>query len=163
MQAQMARMQVIMQRMKELGKEANRVAALNADANRAAVRQFAPVLPELAYHKLRGDLARRSTGAMGMFAGAFDGDGLGAGGGDLATLLARLRRDRDVTADMRERFGPIELSWRRERADNAEEFAEFMSTLDTTALMMNWATTSSPMATPSPTRSARCSGSSATS
>jgi hypothetical protein len=37
---------------------------------------------------------------------------------------------------MRERFGPIELSWRRERADNAEEFAEFMSTLDTTALMM---------------------------
>jgi len=136
MQAQMARMQVIMQRMKELGKEANRVAALNADANRAAVRQFAPVLPELAYHKLRGDLARRSTGAMGMFAGAFDGEGLGAGGGDLATLLARLRRDRDVTADMRERFGPIELSWRRERADNAEEFAEFMSTLDTTALMM---------------------------
>lgn len=136
MQAQMARMQVIMQRMKELGKEANRVAALNADANRAAVRQFAPVLPELAYHKLRGDLARRSTGAMGMFASGFDGDGLGAGGGDPATLLVRLRRDRDVTADMRERFGPIELAWRRERADNAEEFAEFMSTLDTTTLMM---------------------------
>ena len=79
MKAQMERVQRMMQRMKELGKEANRVAGLNADANRAAVRQFAPVLPELAYHKLRGDLARRATGAMGMFAGGFGGDGVDPG------------------------------------------------------------------------------------
>jgi hypothetical protein len=136
MQAQMARMQAIMQRMKELGKEANRVAGLNADANRAAVRQFALVLPELAYHKLRGDLANRATGAMGRFAVGFGGGGLDAGAGDLATLLARLRRDPEVTAEMRARFEPIEIAWRRERADNAEQFAEFMNTLDTTALMM---------------------------
>jgi len=136
MKAQMERMQRMMQRMKELGKEANRVAGLNADANRAAVRQFAPVLPELAYHKLRGDLARRATGAMGMFAGGFGGDGVDPGAGDLATLLARLRRDADVTAEMRVRFEPIELAWRRERADNAEQLAELTNGLDTTAIMM---------------------------
>ena len=136
MKAQMERMQRMMQRMKELGTEANRVAGLNADANRAAVRQFAAVLPELAYHKLRGDLARRATGAMGMFAGGFGGDGVDPGAGDLATLLARLRRDADVTAEMRERFGPIELAWRRERADNAEQLAELANGLDTTAIMV---------------------------
>ena len=136
MQAQMQRMQVMMQRMKELGKEANRVAALNAEANRAALRQFAPVLPELSYHRLRADLARRSMGAMGMFSAGFGGGGLEPGAGDLATLLARLRRDPEVTADMRARFAPIELAWRRERADNAEKLAELTSGLDRTEMMM---------------------------
>lgn len=135
MQAQMTRMQDMMRRMKELGKDANRVAALNSSANRAAVRQFAPVLPELSYQKLRGDLARRSMGAMGMFAGAFGGGGLDPNAGDLSALLARLRRDSDVSAETRAAFDPIELTWRRERADNLEKLAEITNGIDTAEMM----------------------------
>jgi hypothetical protein len=134
MRAQMARMQQMMQRMKELGKDANRVLELNAEANRAAVRQFESVLPEITYHRLRGDVARRSTNMMARMTLGFGGMEIEAAG-DLATLLARLRRDPEVTADMRARFDPIELSWRRERADNAEKVAELSRSLDTTAMM----------------------------
>jgi hypothetical protein len=76
-------------------------------------------------------------GAMGRFVGGFDAAASGQGGNDLAALLARLRRDPEVTAEMRERFGPIELAWRRETADNLERTAELTNGLDMRAMMMN--------------------------
>jgi hypothetical protein len=53
-----------------------------------------------------------------------------------AAVISRLRRDPDVTADARALLDPIELSWRRDRADRTERIAELCSQIDVGKMMM---------------------------
>jgi hypothetical protein len=130
---QMEQMQRMMERMREIGAEPNRIVASTVEANRQAVRQFASVLSENAYHKLRAEVARRSMGSLVRFSlGGFEE----AQSVNPAAVISRLRRDPDVTADARALLDPIELSWRRDRADRTERIAELCSQIDVGKMMM---------------------------
>jgi hypothetical protein len=135
--ARSERMQRMNQMVAEAASGVNRATALNADSNRAALPQFATVLPELLYHRLRGTVARRSMGALDTLVGLMGGHQLHLPGGGLEGLLERLRRDPAITAEMRERLVPIELTWYRESADNIERLAKLTSELNPTTTILS--------------------------
>lgn len=122
----------VVERMREIGAEPNRIVGTTVDANRQAVRQFASVLSESAYHKLRADVARRSTGSLVMLSvGGFEE----AQSVNPAAIISRLRRDAEIGADARALLEPIEVSWRRDRADLTERIADLSREIDLAAFM----------------------------
>ena len=129
-QAELTRRMV--ERMREIGAEPNRIVGTTVDANRQAVRQFASVLSESAYHKLRADVARRSMGSLVMLSvGGFEE----AQSVNPAAIISRLRRDAEIGADARALLEPIEVSWRRDRADLTERIADLSREIDLAAFM----------------------------
>ena len=132
--AQMQRMSAMVQAMREAGEEPRKVVNQNFQANRAATRQFAAVLPEIEVLRLREDVAKKSAGMLGgmmaMSGGSF------SMGGDAGDVLRRVRRDPTVAPEIKAALAPIELTWRRERADSSEKLVDISLSLDITAMMM---------------------------
>lgn len=132
--AQMQRMSAMMQAMREAGEEPRKIVSQNFDGNRIAIRQFMAVLPEVEIHRLREQLAQKSTGMLGGMMAMSDFSP--AGVGDVAGVIRRVRRDSTVGPDVKAAIGPIELDWRRERAEIAENLADLTLSIDMTELMM---------------------------
>ena len=132
--AQMQRMSAMVQAMREAGEEPRKVVNQNFQANRAATRQFVAVLPEIEVLRLREDVAKKSAGMLGgmmaMSGGSF------SMGGDAGDVLRRVRRDPTVAPEIKAALAPIELTWRRERADSSEKLVDISLSLDITAMMM---------------------------
>jgi len=137
--AAQARMASSMQRMMEVmrkhGSAARRQVAANFSSNKAALPQFAGIIPDAAILDLRIDLATRSVGmSRFMLMGGMGGMG-GAGETDPRPLARRLQRDTSFPPEVLAALPPIIDRWRREHAAALERGAEIALDLDPSAMM----------------------------
>jgi hypothetical protein len=133
--AAQARMASSMQRMMEVmrshGAAPRKQIAANFAANKAALPQFAGIIPEAALLDLRIDLATRSVGMSRFMMG-----GMGGGGeADPRALARRLQRDTSLPPEVLAALPAILDRWRREHAATLERGAELSLDLDPSALM----------------------------
>jgi hypothetical protein len=131
-QAAQGRMAGMMQSLRALGEEPRKAVEANFTANRSAIRQFASVLPELEIYRLRAALSEKSVGMMG----AMMMGGPGNPAGDVSAVIRRVRRDATIGPDVKAALAPIELDWRRERAEHSEKLADVALSIDMSAMMV---------------------------
>lgn len=133
--AAQARMASSMQRMMEVmrkhGAAARRQIAANFSSNKAALPQFAGVVPDAAILDLRIDLATRSVGMSRFMMGGMGG----AGDSDPRVLARRLQRDTSLPPEALAALPSILDRWRREHAATLERGAELTLDLDPSAMM----------------------------
>ena len=135
-QAAQAQMASMMQSLRELGEEPRKTVFANFEANRSAIRQFGSVLPEIEIYRLRAEISEKSVGMLGAMMVM---DVAVSPAGDVSTVIRRVRRDATIGPDVKAALGPIELEWRRERADHAEKLADVALSMDLSAMMMGGA------------------------
>ncbi len=133
--AAQSRMASSMQRMMEVmrrhGAAARRQVAANFSSNKAALPQFAGVVPEATVLDLRIDLATRSMGMSRFMMGGMGGPG----GSDPRALARRLQRDASLPPEALAALPSILDRWRREHAATLERGAELTLDLDPSAMM----------------------------
>lgn len=105
--------------MREVGRELRKGIKSNFAANCAACAQLASLLPESAVLSLRTELARRTTGMMGMSLGIADRDGP-------KIVANRIRRDSEISAEVKAGLTPILETWSKAHADAMESLAKVL-------------------------------------
>ncbi|MEY5032107.1 MAG: hypothetical protein RL354_1138 [Planctomycetota bacterium] len=116
----------------EAAAELRKLMVANFEANRAAVRPFASILPEAVYHRLRLRLAVRSIGLLGrnvVRLGGEDIENAASLRGPMA-VLARLHRDQAAAPEIRTQLDSIEAAWNRDAADNTERVLDLVLSID---------------------------------